>query len=89
MQSPPRDFTEATAADITHNLVCTLIEVSAVYRFCYKPNLTVLKSCMMLSIINVFDDRELRQLRRRRRRQLQKTIGLMIKTTALHVHHSF
>ena len=49
MQSPPRDFTEATAAEITHNLVCTFIEVSAVYRFCYKPNLTVLKSCMILS----------------------------------------
>ena len=42
-------FTEATAAEINHSLVCTFIEVSAVYRFCYKPNLTVLKSCMMLS----------------------------------------
>ena len=31
--------------------------------------------------------RELKQLRRRRR--LQKTIGLMIKTTALRVHHDF
>ena len=29
--------------------VYTIIEVSAVYQFCYKPNLTVLKSCMMLS----------------------------------------
>ena len=44
-----RNFTEATATEINHNLVCTFIEVSAVYRFCYKPNLTVLKSCMMLS----------------------------------------
>ena len=44
-----RNFTEATAAVISHDLVCTFIEVSAVYRFCYKPNLTVLKSCMMLS----------------------------------------
>ena len=35
------------------------------------------------------DNRELKQLRRRRRRQPQKTIGLMIKTTALHVHHAF
>ena len=35
------------------------------------------------------DSRELKQLRRRRRRQPQKTIGLMIKTTALHVHHAF
>ena len=26
-----------------------LIDVSALYRFCYKPNLTVLKSCMMSS----------------------------------------
>ena len=34
------------------------------------------------------ENRELKQLRRRRR-QLQKTIGLMIKTTALHVHHAF
>ena len=42
------NFTEATAAEINHDLVCTFIEVSAVYRFCYKPNLTVLKSCMML-----------------------------------------
>ena len=83
------NFSEATAAEINHDLVCTFIEVSAVYRFCYKPNLTVLKSCMMLSIINVFDNRELKQLRRRRRRQLQKTIGLMIKTTALHVHRAF
>ena len=36
--------------------------------------------------------RELEQLLlllQRRRRQLQKTIGLMIKTTALHVHHPF
>ena len=32
--------------------------------------------------------RELKQLRRRPQRQFQKTIGLMIKTTALHVHHS-
>ena len=31
--------------------------------------------------------RELKQLRRRR--QLQKTTGLMIKTTALHMHHAF
>ena len=31
---------------------------------------------------------ELKQLRRPRR-QLQKTINLMIKTTALHVHHAF
>ena len=43
------NFTEATAAEINHNFVCMFIEVSAVYRFCYKPNLTVLKSCMMLS----------------------------------------
>ena len=35
-------------------------------------------------------NRELKQLRRRPQRQLQKkTIGLMIKTTALHVHHAF
>ena len=35
------------------------------------------------------DNRELKQLRRRPQRRLQKTIGLMIKTTALHVHHAF
>ena len=36
------------------------------------------------------NNREVKQLKRpRRRRQLQKTIGLMIKTTALHVHHAF
>ena len=34
---------------MNHNLVCTFIKVSAAYRLCYKPNLTVLKSCMMLS----------------------------------------
>ena len=34
------------------------------------------------------ENRELKQLLRRRR-QRQKTIGLMIKTTALHVHHAF
>ena len=33
--------------------------------------------------------RELKQLRRRPQRRLQKTIGLMIKTTAQHVHHAF
>ena len=44
-----RWLTEATAAEINHDLLCAFIEVSAVYRFCSKPNLTVLKSCMMLS----------------------------------------
>ena len=46
-----RNFTKATAAEINHDLACAFIEVSAVYRFFYKvnPNLTVLKSCMMLS----------------------------------------
>ena len=34
------NFTEATVSEIIHNLVCTFIEVSAVYRFCYKPNLS-------------------------------------------------
>ena len=33
--------------------------------------------------------RELKHLRRRQRRQFQKTIDLMIKTTALHLHHAF
>ena len=35
-----------------------------------------------------FINRELKQLRRGPQRQLQKTIGLMIKTTALQVHHA-
>ena len=39
------NFTEATAAEINHDLVCAFTEVSAVD----KPNLTVLKSCMMVS----------------------------------------
>ena len=43
------NFTEATAAEINHGRVCTFTEVSAVYRFCFKPNLTILKSFMMLS----------------------------------------
>ena len=33
------NFTEATAAEINHNLVWRFMEVSSVYRFCYKPNL--------------------------------------------------
>ena len=43
------NFTEATAAEINQDLVCAFIEVSVVYQFCYMPNLTVLKSCMILS----------------------------------------
>ena len=35
--------TEVTAAEINHYLVCAFIEVSAVNRFCCKPNLAVLK----------------------------------------------
>ena len=35
--------TEVTAAEINHDRVCPFIEVSAVYRFSYKPNLAVLK----------------------------------------------
>ena len=31
----------------------------------------------------------IRELKQLRRRQLHKTIDLMIKTTALHVHHAF
>ena len=34
-------------------------------------------------------NRELKQLRRPPQRRLQKTIGLMIKTTALHLHNAF
>ena len=35
---------------VNHNdLVCAFIEVGTVFYFWYKPNLTVLKSCMMLS----------------------------------------
>ena len=35
------------------------------------------------------DNRELKQLQRRPQRRLHKTLGLMIKTTAQHVHHAF
>ena len=45
--------------------ICAFIEVSAVYRFCYKPNLTVLKSCMMMSrssITNLCFDGDLQQI---------------------------
>ena len=38
------NFTEAKALDDSLNRDL----VSAVYQFCYKANLTVLKSCMML-----------------------------------------
>ena len=34
-------------------------------------------------------NRELKQLRRRPQRQVQKTIDLMVKITALHVNHAF
>ena len=44
-----RPVTEATAAEINQDLVFAFIEVSVVYRFCYMPSLTVLKSCMILS----------------------------------------
>ena len=36
-----------------------------------------------------YDNRDLTKLRRRRQRERQKTIGLMSKTTTLHVHHDF
>ena len=36
-----RNFTEVTAPEINHNLVGMFIEVSVVYRFCYKPKLTL------------------------------------------------
>ena len=36
-----------------------------------------------------YDNRDLTQLRQRRQRERQKTIGLMSKTTTLHVHHAF
>ena len=35
------------------------------------------------------DNRDLTKLRMRRQRERQKTIGLMSKTTTLHVHHAF
>ena len=38
---------------------------------------------------SILDNREPKQLHWRRRWQLQKTMDLMIKTTALHVHHAF
>ena len=50
---------------------------------------------MAITVVNGYDDddyynsRELKQLWRRPQRRLQKTIGLMIKTAALHVHHAF
>ena len=50
---------------------------------------------MAITVVNGHEDndyynsRELKQLRRRPQRRPQKTIGLMIKTTALHVHHAF
>ena len=36
-----------------------------------------------------YDNRDLTKLRWRRQRERQKTIGLMSKTTSLHVHHDF
>ena len=47
----------------------------------------------LLQSIQIVEDsdhtRKLKQLRRRRREQLQRTTGLMIKTTALYVDHAF
>ena len=40
-------------------------------------------------ILNQNVKRENRELKQLRRRRLQKAIGLMIKTTALPVHHAF
>ena len=34
------NFPKATATEMNHNLVCTFIEVSTAYRFCYIPILT-------------------------------------------------
>ena len=45
--------------------------------------------CSLLCVRCYPDNRELKQLRRRPQRRRQKTIGLMIKTTTLHVHHAF
>ena len=52
--------------------------------FCFSAISFFTFSLLLKLLIN----RELKQLRLRRR-QLQKSIGLMIKTTALHVHYSF
>ena len=57
------------------------IEIDREKKFC----LHVFTSNIRLRTFN----RELKQLQRRLQRQLQKTIGLMIKITALHMHHAF
>ena len=57
------------------------IDIDRVKKFC----LHVFTSNIRLRAFN----RELKQLRRRLQRQLQKTIDLMTKTTALHLHHAF
>ena len=44
---------------------------------------------MVVPLLMTGGSRELKQLRRRPQQRLQKTIGLMIKTTAQHVHHAF
>ena len=41
------------------------------------------------SVTLVHVNRDLTKPRRRRQRERQKTIGLMSKTTTLHVHHAF
>ena len=47
------------------------------------------RKCSLLYVRYYPDNRELKQLRRRPQRRGQKTIGLMIETTTLHVHHAF
>ena len=41
------------------------------------------------SVTLVHVNRDLTNPRRRRQRERQKTLGLMSKTTTLHVHHAF
>ena len=45
--------------------------------------------CSLLYVRCYPDNSELKQLRQRPQRRLQKTIGLMIKTITLQVHHAF
>ena len=67
--------TEVTVAEITHDLVCAFIEVSAVYRFCYKPNLAVFKILNVGLACSRRSDSRAREKNSRRKKKRGETRG--------------
>ena len=77
-------FPSASGADFISKLSDT--EKISNHFHCWVNLMSILafESCLLEN-----DIRDLRKLRLRRQWQRQKTIGLVSKTTALHVHHAF